>query len=121
MLACWHAAFRHTSDNRGVHVKVMLHEASTRGGGGDDFLGDVDLDYGNKYGYVICPQVAIYGIGRLLRPRPTCRALWMSVLLLWGAAAIILPIIRAEGLRAVFAPGLVRKPTAMAHITRPNR
>lgn len=28
----------------------------------------------------------------------------MGLLLLWGAAAIILPIIRAEGIRAVFFP-----------------
>lgn len=64
-------------------------------------------------------QVAVFGIGRLLKPRPTCRGLWLGVLLLWGAAAIILPIIRAEGIRAVFAPWLVRKPAASAHrITR---
>mmetsp|Transcript_2009 Transcript_2009/g.5981 ORF Transcript_2009/g.5981 Transcript_2009/m.5981 type:complete len:524 (-) Transcript_2009:1883-3454(-) len=64
-------------------------------------------------------MVAVFGIGRLLKPRPTCRGLWLGVLLLWGAAAIILPIIRAEGIRAVFAPWLVRKPAASAHrITR---
>lgn len=64
-------------------------------------------------------QVAVFGIGRLLRPRPTCRGLWLGVLLLWGAAAIILPIIHAEGLRAVFAPWLLRRPAASAHpVTR---
>ena len=42
--------------------------------------------------------------GRLLRPRPTFRGVWLGVLLLWGAAAIILPIICAEGIRPVFFP-----------------
>lgn len=65
-------------------------------------------------------MVAIYGVGRLLRPRPSCRALWMSVLLLWEATQIITPIIKAEGLRAMFAPRLVWKPTA-AHISPNNR
>ena len=46
---------------------------------------------------------------RLLSPRPTLKAVWLGVLLLWGAAAIILPIIRAEGIRAVFFPWLVRR------------
>lgn len=64
-------------------------------------------------------QVAIFGVGRLLLPRPTLKGLWQGVLLLWGAAAIILPIIRAEGLRAVFAPWLVRSPRArVSGVTR---
>lgn len=31
-------------------------------------------------------MVAVYGVGRLLLPRPTCRGLWTGLLLLWGAA-----------------------------------
>lgn len=31
-------------------------------------------------------MVAVYGVGRLLLPRPTCRGLWNGLLLLWGAA-----------------------------------
>ena len=31
-------------------------------------------------------MVAVYGIGRLLLPRPTLRGLWTGLLLLWGAA-----------------------------------
>ena len=38
----------------------------------------------------------------------------MAVRLLLGASAIILPIIRAEGLRAVFFPSLARAPRARA-------
>lgn len=56
---------------------------------------------------------------RLLYPRPTLKAVWLGVLLLWGAAAIILPIIRAEGIRAVFFPRLVRRQrTTVSDITR---
>ena len=41
------------------------------------------------------------------------------MLLLWGAAAIILPIIKAEGIRAVFFPWLVRRQkTIVSDITR---
>jgi squalene monooxygenase len=32
-------------------------------------------------------MVAVYGIGRLLLPRPTLRGLWTG-LLLWGAAGV---------------------------------
>ena len=56
------------------------------------------------------PQVALYGIGRLLRPRPTLHGLWMGILLLYGAARIILPIIYAEGICAVFLPRLAARP-----------
>mmetsp|Transcript_26909 Transcript_26909/g.58754 ORF Transcript_26909/g.58754 Transcript_26909/m.58754 type:complete len:505 (-) Transcript_26909:910-2424(-) len=56
-------------------------------------------------------MVALYGVGRLLTPRPTLRGLWMGILLLLGAARIIFPIIRAEGFRAVFLPALAPKPT----------
>mmetsp|Transcript_7053 Transcript_7053/g.18003 ORF Transcript_7053/g.18003 Transcript_7053/m.18003 type:complete len:510 (+) Transcript_7053:131-1660(+) len=55
-------------------------------------------------------MVAIYGIGRLLRPFPTPKSIALGVQLLMGACAIIVPIIRAEGIRAVFMPCLVRKP-----------
>lgn len=55
-------------------------------------------------------MVAIYGVGRLLFPRPTLRGLWMAILLLIGASRIILPILYAEGPRAVFAPRLVPLP-----------
>ena len=58
----------------------------------------------------MCVKVALYGVGRLLSPRPTLRSLWTCVMLLYGAAAIILPIIKAEGIRAVFFPQLVRQP-----------
>jgi squalene monooxygenase len=44
----------------------------------------------------------------LLLPVPTPRGLFMGMRLLLGASAIILPIIRAEGVRAVFFPSLVR-------------
>jgi squalene monooxygenase len=47
-------------------------------------------------------------VGRLLLPVPTPRGLFMGLRLLLGASAIILPIIRAEGMRAVFFPSLVR-------------
>ena len=39
-----------------------------------------------------------------------CRGVWMSVLLLWCAACIILPIIQGEGIVAVFFPYLIRRP-----------
>ena len=41
-----------------------------------------------------------------------CRGVWMGMLLLWCAASIIVPIIRAEGIVAVFFPFLVRQPQA---------
>jgi squalene monooxygenase len=47
-------------------------------------------------------------VGRLLLPVPTPRSIFMGMRLLLGASAIILPIIRAEGVRAVFFPALVR-------------
>lgn len=55
-------------------------------------------------------MVALYGVGRLLTPRPTFKGIWMGILLLLGASRIILPIIRAEGVLAVFLPGLAPKP-----------
>lgn len=55
-------------------------------------------------------MVALYGVGRLMLPRPTLRGLYMSVALLVTASKIILPILWSEGLRAVFLPGLAPKP-----------
>ena len=54
-------------------------------------------------------MVALYGIGRLLAPFPTPKGLVLGGQLLMGACAIILPIIRAEGIVAVFMPYLTRK------------
>lgn len=61
-------------------------------------------------------MVALFGVGRLLTPRPSLSGLWMSLALLAAAARIILPIIWSEGLRAVFFPRLAPKP--MANIKR---
>jgi len=49
-------------------------------------------------------MVALYGVGRLLLPVPTPKGLLTACRLLLGAIAIIVPIIRGEGLRAVFFP-----------------
>jgi hypothetical protein len=62
-------------------------------------------------------QVALYGVGRLLLPRPSVKNVWLAVLLLIGASRIIVPIIWAEGLRAVFLPALAPKP-AVTRMTR---
>ena len=58
-------------------------------------------------------MVALYGVGRLLLPVPTPRNAWLGLRILFGAAAIIFPIIRDEGIRAVFFPFLF-SPTAGA-------
>lgn len=55
-------------------------------------------------------MVALYGVGRLMLPRPTLRGLWMSIALLVSASKIIIPILWSEGLRAVFLPSLAPKP-----------
>eukprot|EP00882_Tetradesmus_deserticola_P017539 GHRQ01018789.1.p1 GENE.GHRQ01018789.1~~GHRQ01018789.1.p1 ORF type:complete len:228 (+),score=117.48 GHRQ01018789.1:306-989(+) len=55
-------------------------------------------------------SVALFGVGRILRPRPTFRRLYMCIALLVVASRIILPIIWVEGLRAVFLPKLAPKP-----------
>ncbi|PRW45481.1 arginine--tRNA chloroplastic mitochondrial-like isoform X2 isoform B [Chlorella sorokiniana] len=55
-------------------------------------------------------MVALFGVGRLLFPRPTLRGVWLGMLLLYSAACIILPIIWKEGVRAVFLPWLAPKP-----------
>jgi len=52
-------------------------------------------------------MVALYGIGRLLKPFPTPKGLLIGCQLLMGAIAIILPIIKAEGIVRVFAPFLI--------------
>lgn len=49
-------------------------------------------------------MVAIYGVGRLLFPRPTFHGIYMSFALLLTACGIIFPIILAEGPAAVFLP-----------------
>jgi squalene monooxygenase len=55
-------------------------------------------------------MVALYGVGRLLLPRPTLRGLYMALALLVSASRIILPILWSEGVRAVFFPVLAPKP-----------
>ncbi|KAG9439314.1 hypothetical protein H6P81_019479 [Aristolochia fimbriata] len=51
--------------------------------------------------------VAIYGVGRLLLPFPSPKRLWVGARLLSGASNIILPIIKAEGVRQMFFPASV--------------
>jgi squalene monooxygenase len=55
-------------------------------------------------------MVALYGVGRLLIPRPTIRGVLLGVSLIHAACCIIFPIIAAEGVRAVFFPFLTRSP-----------
>lgn len=55
-------------------------------------------------------MVAIFGVMRLLLPRPSFRGLRMSIMLLVAASSIIFPIIRAEGPLAVFLPALAPRP-----------
>jgi len=54
--------------------------------------------------------VACFGVGRLMLPRPTTRGLRLSLALLATACAIIWPIIKSEGVRAVFFPYLAPSP-----------
>ena len=54
--------------------------------------------------------VAVFGVGRLLLPRPTLRGVRLAAALLVTACGIIFPIIRAEGVRAVFFPYLAPTP-----------
>lgn len=61
-------------------------------------------------------MVALYGCGRLPL-RKGLRGVWLAVMLLVVAINIILPIIRAEGFRAVFFPSTAPKP----YLTRLNR
>nr|GMD85897.1 squalene monooxygenase-like [Ipomoea batatas] len=48
--------------------------------------------------------VAVYGVGRLLIPFPSPQRVWLGARLLSGASGIILPIIKAEGVRQMFFP-----------------
>lgn len=63
-------------------------------------------------------MVALYGVGRLLLPRPTLKGVYMGVMLLHCACCIILPIIRAEGVRAVFFPVIASQPPMGAAMRR---
>ncbi|XP_022158631.1 squalene monooxygenase-like [Momordica charantia] len=51
--------------------------------------------------------VAIYGVSRLLIPFPSPTRIWIGVRLITGAAGIIFPIIKAEGVRQMFFPATV--------------
>ncbi|KAI4389502.1 hypothetical protein MLD38_001723 [Melastoma candidum] len=51
--------------------------------------------------------VAIYGVGRLIFPFPSPKRAWMGARLISGASGIILPIIKAEGVRQMFFPATV--------------
>ncbi|XP_061350466.1 squalene monooxygenase SE1-like [Gastrolobium bilobum] len=51
--------------------------------------------------------VAIYGVGRLLLPFPSPKRIWAGARLISGASGIILPIIKAEGIRQMFFPATV--------------
>ncbi|KAK8522326.1 hypothetical protein V6N12_056038 [Hibiscus sabdariffa] len=48
--------------------------------------------------------VAIYGVGRLFLPFPSPTRIWIGARLISGAAGIIFPIIKAEGVRQMFFP-----------------
>ncbi|KAL0318254.1 UNVERIFIED_CONTAM: Squalene monooxygenase SE1 [Sesamum calycinum] len=51
--------------------------------------------------------VAIYGVGRLLLPFPSPKRMWIGAKLISSASGIILPIIKAEGVRQMFFPATV--------------
>lgn len=51
--------------------------------------------------------VAIYGVGRLLLPFPSPKRMWIGARLISGASRIIMPIIKAEGIRQMFFPATV--------------
>ncbi|KAL2505635.1 Squalene epoxidase 1 [Abeliophyllum distichum] len=51
--------------------------------------------------------VAIYGVGRLMLPFPSPRRIWIGARLISSASGIILPIIKAEGVRQMFFPATV--------------
>ncbi|KAL6012865.1 Squalene epoxidase 1 [Asimina triloba] len=52
--------------------------------------------------------VALYGVGRLLWPFPSPGRMWLGARLVLGASNIIFPIIKAEGVRQMFFPAIVR-------------
>ncbi|KAH7575468.1 hypothetical protein JRO89_XS02G0118100 [Xanthoceras sorbifolium] len=51
--------------------------------------------------------VALFGVGRLLIPYPSPKRVWIGARLISGASAIILPIVKAEGVRQMFLPAAV--------------
>ncbi|XP_047167070.1 squalene monooxygenase SE1-like isoform X1 [Vigna umbellata] len=51
--------------------------------------------------------VAIYGVGRLLLPFPSPKRIWIGLRLISSASGIIMPIIKAEGVRQMFFPTTV--------------
>ncbi|KAK4428745.1 Squalene monooxygenase SE1 [Sesamum alatum] len=51
--------------------------------------------------------VAVYGVGRLLLPFPSPKRMWIGARLISSASGIILPIIKAEGVRQMFFPATV--------------
>ncbi|KAL0693657.1 hypothetical protein Bca4012_060837 [Brassica carinata] len=51
--------------------------------------------------------VAVYGVIRLLIPFPSPKRMWLGAKLISGAAGIIFPIIKAEGVRQMFFPATV--------------
>ncbi|KAL8541673.1 hypothetical protein ACS0TY_002802 [Phlomoides rotata] len=51
--------------------------------------------------------VTVYGVGRLFLPFPSPKRVWLGAQLLSGAWGIILPIIKAEGVRQMFFPASV--------------
>ncbi|KAJ9170526.1 hypothetical protein P3X46_018627 [Hevea brasiliensis] len=51
--------------------------------------------------------VAIYGVGRLLLPFPSPKAMWIGARIIASASGIIFPIIKAEGVRQMFFPATV--------------
>ena len=63
-------------------------------------------------------MVALYGVGRLLYPRPSVKKVWMGLLLIYSACCIILPIIAKEGVRAVFLPFLTKPPKPGSKLRR---
>jgi squalene monooxygenase len=63
-------------------------------------------------------MVALYGVGRLLFPRPSISGVVSSVSLIYTACCIILPIIKSEGVRAVFFPFLTKSPSPSSTMRR---
>lgn len=63
-------------------------------------------------------MVALYGVGRLLLPRPSVKGVLASITLIYTACCIIFPIIRSEGVMAVFLPFLTSKPSPSAHMRK---
>ncbi|CAL9074711.1 unnamed protein product [Musa textilis] len=51
--------------------------------------------------------MAIYGVGRLLLPFPSPKRMWIGARFISGASGIVLPLIKAEGVRQMFFPATV--------------